>query len=1147
MAYKSKADIIAWLRNHAPVDKTGLEDFARELGEQIKQMDFRASNGGAAMAYSGSTSNGKGTRSAVYLTVDTMVGQSGGKAAYINNGAENILNDDEFKKVLDSVVENDKIRDRIIGGDWDTYHNDVRLKYSYGNNLSLNDLVSKHFMLHNAKGDVPVLVGAASRSDSVLVTTELKVLIDQSKEVTHVMGLPVEKLRPLDDMQRFQLVKEASLRWQEKGTIYRVTHDSQGKKLKDPLEYIDLSQTEYSQKQGLKFQQPKGAEAIETNRTRATRELLKTGNLTAEQERKVYDIISGKNQEIDSNLKNAELIFDKDGKFKDVVPKGQKSKGAKTEGYRVDFDDYKLFKSNYEMSKDYPNFNKLTALEQLELKKSRLVHERVNHAFKGEISAEQQRKISDIVRGKHNQIDADFKNASFIYDKNGHLKDIVPNSALTGKPKKGKGEFDVLYDEIKHFSQDKILEKRFEGYSDLTPHEKMKVKVGDAQIHKMLDDAYYKPSKVATARYLQASGKKAHKLTSFDRWLIGLGEKASHGDEKAVREISRFSDTYRELGKIGSSVLKWVDRGFTAVEFVKTALDVAPDYYAGNYERGNARLAHKLIESGITAGLGHLAITSSVAQSLLGLVGVLSGGSALGVAMAGLALGFVVYNITGMLGSAIADWLLGEQLKQFEGASSARPVDPLVLDLAGNGFNPTSLEEGVHFDLDQNGFAERMSWIQGDDAFLAFDRNGDGKINDGSELFGDHTKLKNGQFAKGGFEALSDYDDNKDQVIDSQDEIYKSLLVWQDRNQNGQSEKEELYTLEEAGIKAIQLKAERSGETTVSGTVIGNVATFTKDGNGTSNLAEYWVRKSSQDTQNLVEVEVSEDIRALPNVKGMGLLPSLHQALMNDAIKQPLKATLEAFTKEKDSQEQIRLVEKMLGIMTKSSEIAEGSRGSHMDARHLHIVEQMLGQKFVGTSGANPHNGSAPQLKQIYDNLVQGYYYTLMEQTHLRELTPYLRTVEEKQVDMSLLDRVLPVQHATVQVRKPELGYLAGYLKFLEKQGFAGYESFKNQYGSLSYDLMKTIVIGSRDLVVGTNKDDNLQVKDGKSGIQAGAGNDTLNGSSQADTLYGEAGDDTLNGNNGNDILDGGTGNDKLYGGYGDDTYVFEVGHGQDM
>jgi len=105
------------------------------------------------------------------------------------------------------------------------------------------------------------------------------------------------------------------------------------------------------------------------------------------------------------------------------------------------------------------------------------------------------------------------------------------------------------------------------------------------------------------------------------------------------------------------------------------------------------------------------------------------------------------------------------------GGNSAPPVDPLVLDLTGNGIDLTPPERGPRIDLDGDGKIEQTAWVQGDDALLAMDRDGDGKITSGHELFGQ----ANG--GADGFAELAALDDNKDGVIDAQDSGFSSLLL----------------------------------------------------------------------------------------------------------------------------------------------------------------------------------------------------------------------------------------------------------------------------------------------------------------------------------------------------------------------------------
>ena len=133
-----------------------------------------------------------------------------------------------------------------------------------------------------------------------------------------------------------------------------------------------------------------------------------------------------------------------------------------------------------------------------------------------------------------------------------------------------------------------------------------------------------------------------------------------------------------------------------------------------------------------------------------------------------------------------------------------RYTSPLILDLLGNGLRFTSVENGVRFDLDADGIAEQIAWTdfqkEFDDAFLWYDKNNDGKILNGKELFGDQNGAKNG------FYELAKYDKNKDNVINKDDAIYEKLKLWVDFNKNAQINDGEIKTLSEAGVIEIPLE-----------------------------------------------------------------------------------------------------------------------------------------------------------------------------------------------------------------------------------------------------------------------------------------------------------------------------------------------------
>lgn len=145
-----------------------------------------------------------------------------------------------------------------------------------------------------------------------------------------------------------------------------------------------------------------------------------------------------------------------------------------------------------------------------------------------------------------------------------------------------------------------------------------------------------------------------------------------------------------------------------------------------------------------------------------------------------------------------------------EGAS------PLLISIRGNRLELTDAENGVRFDIDNDGILDRIAWTQpgSDDVFLYLDMNGNNRVDNGSELFGNYSP----QFpteTPNGFLALAVYDrpeygGNNDGRISSEDSVFQRLGFWRDSNHDGVSQTEELRRVSSTPVRAFSLRYRES-------------------------------------------------------------------------------------------------------------------------------------------------------------------------------------------------------------------------------------------------------------------------------------------------------------------------------------------------
>ncbi len=222
--------------------------------------------------------------------------------------------------------------------------------------------------------------------------------------------------------------------------------------------------------------------------------------------------------------------------------------------------------------------------------------------------------------------------------------------------------------------------------------------------------------------------------------------------------------------------------------------------------------------------------------------------------------------------------------------------DPLTLDLNGDGIRTVPLKvPPLLFDINASGIKIGTGWIAPDDGLLVLDRNGNGTVDSGAELFGDATPkydaAGNPTSARtaDGFAALAQEDTNADGVVNALDAHFADLKVWQDLNQDGISQPDELTSLADAGIASFDTARTQHSQLLPSGNQMADMGTYTRaDGSAGAtgapqgmadiNLALDTFHRSFADT-----IPPTAAARALPDMQGSGKVCDLREAA-NDAV-----------------------------------------------------------------------------------------------------------------------------------------------------------------------------------------------------------------------------------------------------------------------
>ena len=464
-------------------------------------------------------------------------------------------------------------------------------------------------------------------------------------------------------------------------------------------------------------------------------------------------------------------------------------------------------------------------------------------------------------------------------------------------------------------------------------------------------------------------------------------------------------------------------------------------------------------------------------------------------------------------------------------ANAESITSPLVLDLDGDGVETISRDQGVYFDHAGDGFAEKTGWVSPDDGLLAIDLNNDGKIENGTELFGNNTRLSTGETAANGFEALKEFDSNSDGIIDEFDRDFQALKVWQDLNLDGKTEELELKTLEELGITSINTDYFEQSQQQHDNQLI-QTGLFANADSPSNELVDVWFKTDEAQSIYQGSSTSTDELIDYPDLKGWGYVANLQQVM---AYNTTLKSMVDAFIQESNPAARSAQVNEIIYEWTGVADVDPYSRdpsriyGHVMDARQLEALEELTAKEYVGTwcwgeHDPNPHGRAAPVLIaqfKAFSDYVEGQ---LNAQTHFSDAFDLIGVRFDSDSGQFLPDTVNFEVHLQNLIDQNELSQANLLFKTVQQlanlsPAYEGVIDELKENAALAPWLIDSQILGTD-------------------------ASETLSGSNTDDLITGGLGDDRLFGGEGNDLYryNVGDGSDQIYDSHGDDVLLFGEG-----
>lgn len=476
-------------------------------------------------------------------------------------------------------------------------------------------------------------------------------------------------------------------------------------------------------------------------------------------------------------------------------------------------------------------------------------------------------------------------------------------------------------------------------------------------------------------------------------------------------------------------------------------------------------------------------------------------------------------------------------------------LSPLTLDLDGDGVELLHADHGVYFDIDNDGFAEQIGWVAADDGQLAMDRNGNGVIDNITELYGDDVMPA--------FDKLRLEDSNKDGVINAQDSNYAKLLVWRDKDADGQTDAGELQSLEKMGVTSISLNVQPENRW-LNENYISAKSTFVINGVTreiddvhylNNNINSYFVGYGQVETV----ISINPLTLLLPLSRGYGTLPALHIAMDKDPVLLQMVKDF-AHLPASQSEEIYGRVEDILyqwaGVTDVDTDRYTTGSGNYIDGRKVAFMDAFFGQPFLQI-GQNDMFGfhASEKLSEAWQELVAHMVTRLAVQGPLASIFPHA-TYDFKTDRITLHDSLEAIvtraqTYAAALNNNSGEAYAfwvqLGHIMVQEREALGvTTEQIRSVLSNAAH--MPIYVSEGHYTLKADNGDNTVHGLDGGDYIYALEGNDLVYGEGGDDYIEGGKGQDTLYGNAGTDRIFGGEGNDNLYGEEGDDQLSGEYG-----